>query len=326
MSDAEHIVVFELQSTDKWLDVNASNKHQNWLDVCEKMTLEAENLLGRKINFKLILRKAKKLGKHWNISGGAKIYDFGFFLKKFFVGKVFFKKDPKGEDLYRDKQAVAWQKLLQSVGFIGVYDEGGSILHTDEPTQLVALQVDALKRIKFYKTETFRKSKTPLESKTPVITYKSLEEHLNTLSYPEKRKLASSTKDPKILIALSKDNTLPKYENYSVKNNIIYNPNTPPEAFIILAEDTNEHVRRHVVMNENTPLEALIILAKDPDEYVRGNVAMNQNTPLEILILLSKDPDEYVRDKVAQNPTYIKYLESNKSLSERWNRILKIRD
>ena len=321
MSDAEHIVVFELQSTDKWLDVNASNKHQNWLDVCEKMTLEAENLLGRKINFKLILRKAKKRGEHWNISGGAKIYDFGFFLKKFFVEKVFFKKDPKGEDLYRDKQAVAWQKLLQSVGFIGVYDEGGGILHPSEPIQLVALQVDALKTIKFYETKNFRKSKTP------AIAYKSLEEYLNTLSYLEKFKLALSTKDPKILIALSKDNTLSTYENFYIRKNIAMNQNTPPEAFIILAEDPDPLINQSVAENSNAPSEALIkILEKNPDGGTRASIAYNKNTPLEALITLSKDPDEYVRGTVAQNPTYIKYLESNKSLSERWNRILKIRD
>jgi hypothetical protein len=90
---------------------------------------------------------------------------------------------------------------------------------------------------------------------------------------------------------LSKDNTLSTYENFYIRKNIAMNQNTPPEALTILAGDTNEY-------------------------DVRRYVAMNQNTPLEALILLSKDPDEYVRDTVAQNPTYIKYLESNKDLSK----------
>jgi hypothetical protein len=194
------------------------------------------------------------------------------------------------------------------------------VLHSSEPTQLVALQVDALKTIKFYKTKTFRKSKTPLAN------YKSLKDYLNTLSYSEKLKLALSTKDPKILIELSKDNTLSTDENFYIKKNILRNKNTPLEALIILAEDSDEYIRKDIAINQNTPPEALTILAGDTNEYVRRHVVMNQNTPLEALILLSKDPDEYVRSNVAQHPTYIKYLESNKDLSERWNRILKIRD
>jgi hypothetical protein len=326
VSKAEHIVVFELQRTDKWLDVSSNDKYPNWLDICRQMTENAKKMTGKidqsqNIDFDQILRDAENEARHWDFSDGAKIYDFGFFLKQFFVGKVFFKKDAEGEDLYRDKQAVAWQKFLQSVGFIGVYDEGGSILHTDEPTQLVALQVDALKTIKFYKTKTFRKSKSPLAN------YKSLEEHLNTLSYSEKFKLALSTKDPKILIALSKDNTLSTYENFYIRKNIAMNQNTPPEAFIILAEDPDPLINQSVAENSNAPSEALIkILEKNPDGGTRASIAYNKNTPLEALITLSKDPDEYVRGTVAQNPTYIKYLESNKSLSERWNRILKIRD
>ena len=326
VSKAEHIVVFELQRTDKWLDVNAQDKYPNWLDICRQMTGNAKKMTGKidqiqKIDFDKILTTAEYKGKHWNFSDGAKIYDFGFFLKKFFVGEVFFKWDSDGKEVYRNKQAVAWQKLIQSVGFVGIYDEGESVLHPSEPTQLVALQVDALKTIKFYKTKTFRKSKTPLAN------YKSLEEHLNTLSYSEKFKLASSTKDPKILIELSKDNTLSTDENYSVKNNITYNPNTPPEAFIILAEDPSPLINQSVAENSNAPSEALIkILEKNPDADIRASIAYNPNTPLEALITLSKDIEFFIRFGAQSHPTYIKYLESNKSLAERLNRILIVRE
>jgi hypothetical protein len=126
---------------------------------------------------------------------------------------------------------------------------------------------------------------------------------------------------------LSKDNTLSTYENFYIRKNIAMNQNTPPEAFIILAEDPDPLINQSVAENSNAPSEALIkILEKNPDGGTRASIAYNKNTPLEALITLSKDPDEYVRGTVAQNPTYIKYLESNKSLSERWNRILKIRD
>ena len=307
VSKAEHIVVFELQKTDKWLNINAQDKYPNWLDICRQMTENAKKMSGKidqsqNIDFDQILRDAEYGGKHWNFSDGAKIYDFGFFLKKFFVGEVFFKWDSDGGEVYRNKQAVAWQKLIQSVGFVGIYDEGESVLHPSEPTQLVALQVDALKTIKFYETKNFRKSKTPF------VNSKNLEMYLNALSDSEKSKLASITKDPKILIALSKD--------IYIRRDIAMNQNTPPGVLIILAKDPDEYVRRHVAMNQNTPPEALTILAGDTNEHVKRYVADNSKTPIETLIILAKDPDEYVRRYVAQNPTYIKYLISNKDLSK----------
>jgi hypothetical protein len=169
VSDSEHIVVFELQSTDKWLDVS-SNKYSNWLDICRQMTESAKKMSGKvdqsqNIDFDQLIITAEYRGKHWDLSNGAKIYDFGFFLRKFFTSKSIFKYDSDGDPMYRDKQSVVWQKLLQSAGFVGVYDEGKRVLHENEPTQLVALQVDALKRIKFYVTKTFRKSKIPTVKK-----------------------------------------------------------------------------------------------------------------------------------------------------------------
>jgi hypothetical protein len=421
LSNAEHIVFFELQNTDKWLDVNAQDKYPNWLDICRQMTENAKKMSGKinqsqNIDFDQILRDAENEARHWDLSNGAKIYDFGFFLKKFFVGEVFFKKDAEGEDLYRDKQAVAWQKFLQSVGFIGVYDEGESVLHPSEPTQLVALQVDALKRIKFYETKAFRKSKNTLED------YKSLKDYIKSITSnaqfgkmssnmspgalmllaededlsvrqavamhpktpPEALMILAKDTDlsvklivisnpnitPEALIVLSKDTEenvrndvgmhrktppevlkilatdsspyvkasvasnpktppeglldLAKDENPNIKYHVAHNTNAPPEALMILATDTDEDVLKGVVRNPNTPPEALMILAKNDYTYIRFYAAGHLNTPLEALLILSKDRYLYIREAVAKNPTYIKYLESNKSLSERWNKILKL--
>ena len=455
VSKAEHIVVFELQRTDKWLDVNAQDKYPNWLDICRQMTENAQKMSGKidqsqNIDFDLILSESEDEGKHWNLSDGAKIYDFGYILKHYFFEKVFLKYDSSGEEVYRNKQAVAWQKLLQSVGFIGIYDKGDKVLHSHEPTQLVALQVDALKRIKFYKTETFRKSKTPF------VTSKNFENHLNNLSALKKIELASISKDPKVLIALSKDNShyirdaltrnpntppevlmilvlmilsrdlsqymksavalhpnvtpevlmiLAKDENdtirtsvaansktppellqemskdpkisvrkavasnqntpievleilgnnknesvwvkaslsknpktppkilmifaeeqfESVREYVAENPNTPPEALMILAKDEkdeNSTVRYNVAKNPNTPTEALMILAKDKHKPIRVYIASNQNTPIEVLVILVNDPMPWIRKIVEENPTYKKYIKTNKNLSEQWNRIL----
>ena len=43
-------------------------------------------------------------------------------------------------------------------------------------------------------------------------------------------------------------------------------------------------------------------------------------------MLINKKDQKYVIDAVKYNPAYMKYLESNKNLTELWNRILRIRD
>jgi hypothetical protein len=101
---------------------------------------------------------------------------------------------------------------------------------------------------------------------------------------------------PEILTLLARD------ENYYVRCVVAQNPNTPPEILTILARDEVWSVRWRVALNPNTPPESLTILARDEDYDVRWGVADNPNTPPEILTLLARDKNVSVRRCVAYNP------------------------
>ena len=104
-----------------------------------------------------------------------------------------------------------------------------------------------------------------------------------------------------------------------VNTNIAKNPKTPLEALSRLAKNKSWEVRSIIAQNPNTPPEILSMLADDENSDVKSEVAKNPNTPLDVLIDLERD--DFMFLAVEQNPTYQKYLESQKQLNERWIRL-----
>jgi hypothetical protein len=71
---------------------------------------------------------------------------------------------------------------------------------------------------------------------------------------------------------------LDNLSNYE-KGKLAWNPSTPLELLVSLAEDKNYSVRHQVAQNPNTPPETLARLAEDEEWLVRVYVAINPNTP-----------------------------------------------
>ena len=68
--------------------------------------------------------------------------------------------------------------------------------------------------------------------------------------------------------------------------NLVWDPNTPPEALERLSYDKDSSVRYYVACNPNTPPEALERLSYDKDGDVRYVVAQISNAPQYIKDLL----------------------------------------
>ena len=86
---------------------------------------------------------------------------------------------------------------------------------------------------------------------------------------------------------------------YVVFDALSYNPHTPPEILVMLAQSPT--VRSGVAFNLNTPKETLQHLATDGKESVRYQVARNPNTPIETLQALSQDSDPLVKEEAIKN-------------------------
>ena len=104
-----------------------------------------------------------------------------------------------------------------------------------------------------------------------------------------------------------------------INTNIAKNPKTPLEALFRLAKNKSWEVRSIIAQNPGTPPEILSMLADDESSDVKSEVAKNPNTPLDVLIDLERD--DFMFLAVEKNPTYQKYLESQKQLNERWIRL-----
>jgi 3-methyladenine DNA glycosylase AlkC len=78
-----------------------------------------------------------------------------------------------------------------------------------------------------------------------------------------KRQLAKTTTDPKVLDELSRD------KNCYVRWCVVGNPNISPETLDELSKDEHYYVRYWVARNLNTTPETLDYLSKDQDWPVR---------------------------------------------------------
>jgi len=283
VSDAANFVIFEIRNTEKWLDVGSKTKHKDWKDVCNIMFQYTKNAYNKEILFQDVLDEAQK-GLHWSISNGAKIYDFGHALTKFFP---------------ESKMPSIWQSILLNAGFEGVYDPGQGVLHDSVPAQLVALKLSAIKQINMYDTKVFRKGTTPVENHAKNINREYTKEDIKKMSYEQKYQIIVTNKIARLnnLLLLAKD------KDEKVRNLLAGSDKVTPEIFEILANDSSARVKIRVIMNPKVPKD---IILKLMEEFVGGNIdqkrflARFSKTPVSILEKLENDPD-CERD-LASNP------------------------
>ena len=101
------------------------------------------------------------------------------------------------------------------------------------------------------------------------------------------------------------------------KNNIAYNPNTPPETLDLMANDADLDVLRRVALNPNTSPETLERLANDKYCWIREGVAQNPNTTTETIERLANDKDSDVRFSATNNPNYNKKITVTLTLTQK---------
>lgn len=305
VSKARNFVIFEIKDAKKWLDVGSNIKYKNWKDICNVMLQHANSTFNKDILFEDVLDEAKK-GLHWSISNGAKIYDFGYALTKFFP---------------ENKMSSIWQSILLNAGFEGVYDPGMSVLHKDEPTQLVALKLSAIKQVNMYDTKTFRKSSRPLRDDTYNTSIKLTLSELNSMTYEQKYNIIRSPSGK--LANLSNLLILVKDKNMEVRNLIAWTENMYPEILEKLANDEHIDVKKAVMFNANTPKNLMLKLM---EEFVNGNdnqknvIARFRKTPTEILKKLENDP-LYARALATNTNVSTEFLIKSSKSENQWLRV-----
>ena len=283
VSDAANFVIFEIKNTEKWLDVGSKTKHKDWKDICNVMIQYTNSAYNKDVLFQDVLNEAKK-GLHWSISSGAKIYDFGYALTKFFP---------------ESKMSSIWQSILLNAGFEGVYDPGKGVLHESEPAQLVALKLSAIKQINMYDTNAFRKGTTPVEVHSKNINREYTKEEIKKMSYKEKYQIIVNNKNTKLsnLLLFARD------KDIEVRNILAGSDKATTEIFEILANDPSPRIKIVVVMNPKVPKD---IMLKLMEEFVGGNLDQKRflagfsKTPANILKKLENDPD--CEGALASNP------------------------
>ena len=125
--------------------------------------------------------------------------------------------------------------------------------------------------------------------------------------------LDSKNASPEIFEELAED------EDWSVRQEVAWNPNTSVEILMQLAKDEEWCVRYGVAMNLNTPVEVILKLAEDEDVEVRMGVAKNPNTPIEVLMKLAEDEYLSIKQGVIRNPNTPVEILSKLTADEDWH-------
>lgn len=164
--DLEYVSLVKLKDTFKWLNVQSNDikyrSHLNarylkmlsksideivssspgWRERAERLLdLNGKEDFSDESNEDLLYSISKTNGKHWDLGDGAKIFDYTYFASRF-------AKNP----------AVTWSKILNNLGFHGIYDDGHSVIHVNEPSQLVSFRREYVKVIGTYRTQDLRNS------------------------------------------------------------------------------------------------------------------------------------------------------------------------
>jgi hypothetical protein len=279
--DLEYVSLVKLKDTFKWLNVQSRDvKYRSHLSkLYWKMIAKSideivssspgwrkrtEYLLdpSRKEDFSdksnedLLHSLSKTKGKHWDMGDGARIFDYTYFASRF-----------------AKKPAVTWSKILSDFGFHGIYDDGNSVIHENEPSQLVAFRREYVEVIGTYRTQDLRKSS---KEKNEELS----DEAISRLIWRE-------TSQQKFL------NLYKKFKDVAGETTLYafaYNPLTTQEMLEELSNSKSSYALQGVASNPEASGALLEKLASSEYAEVRLAVARNMSAPYEVLEYLSHDP------------------------------------
>jgi hypothetical protein len=309
----DNFVIFEIKDVKRWLNVSARGKHENWKEVCKTMLADANKRLGEssKLSFEEALSSAKK-GIHWSVSNGAKIWDFGYFLAGLFP---------------ESQRAAVWQYMLLAAGFDGAYDGGKSVMHENEPAQLAAWKLSAIRQVGIYDTKTFRRGFIPLKDDTRNPNFRYTLSQVMEMDTSQKTGILFNNPETLTADVLA---YLAKERDTNIRKLVALQPNTPTEVLAKLGSDKSMEVKKNVFGNKNcpkdvfqkivgellngdewekrwlaemrrTPIEALEKLIDEGDKWIRVSAARNPALPPRIALKLAKDSDDHVRSVISYN-------------------------
>lgn len=300
--DLEYVSLVKLKDTFRWLNLQSndmkyrSHLSARYLKMITKSIDEivssspgwrkrAEYLLdpSRKEDFSdesnedLLFSISKTKGKHWYMGDGARIFDYTYFASRF-----------------AKKPAVTWSKILNDLGFHGIYDDGNSVIHENEPSQLVSFRREYVEVIGTYRTQDLRKSSKEKNEK-------SSDEAISRLIFKEKSQqrfldLYKRFKDVAGSLTL-----------YAFASSRL----TTPEMLEELSNSKSSYVIHGVASNPTSSETLLKKLASSEHLEVRLAVARNMSTSIEVLEDLSHDSIFQVRDEALYS------LEKHKEFSQK---------
>ena len=290
VNEAKYVSLVKLKKPSRWLDVTReSNEYQNVLDLIlenvyvfltdewRQKTIKdhsggnkkTQNELKNRSNKELLDWVVNNFGKNQlshsdNIA--SKIFDYTYFASRYL-------KNPQ----------ATWSRILTEAGVHGIYDDGGGVIHPNEPSQLVSFRKEYVEVIGTYETSSIRRSTKEISDKIPdnVIISKI---------YSEK-----SIEKLKKLYSLYKNS-----ENTLLLQQFATNKATPSEILEELSYASNPFLAAEVAKNRKTSKEALDRLASHKHEMVRRSVVSNPKTSKETLEKLKSDQSWEVSAKAAQ--------------------------
>lgn len=283
VSDAKYVSLVKLKKPSKWLDVTReSNEYQSVLDLIlenvytfltdewRQKTIKdhsPSNARKQKIthdqhedhsNKEVLDWVVKFFGKNQlshsnNIA--SKIFDYAYFASRY-------SKNPQ----------ATWSRILTEAGIHGIYDDGGGVIHANEPSQLVAFRREYVEVIGTYETSSIIKSTQEISDKIPDrILYSKI---FNEKSVEKLKKLYDLYKNS---------------ENTLLLQQFATNKATPTEILEELSYASNMFLAAQVAKNRKTSKEALDRLVSHKHEMVRFAVLNNPKTSKETLKKLESD-------------------------------------
>jgi hypothetical protein len=220
--------------------------------------------------------------------------------------------------------------MLLAAGFDGAYDGGKSVMHENEPSQLAAWKLSAIRQVGIYDTKTFRRGFIPLkdDSRNPNFRYTLSQ----VMEMDIKQKTGILFNNPETLTAdvLA---YLAKERDTNIRKLVARQPNTPTEILAKLGSDKSMQVKQVVFGNENcpkdvfqkivgellngdesekrwlaemrrTPIEALEKLIGEGDKWIRLSAAKNSALPPRLVLKLANDSDEKVRNTISYSLSF----------------------
>lgn len=185
------------------------------------------------------------------------------------------------------KSPYQWTKLLEKMGYVGIYDPGFGAIHTNEPTQVVVFGPQYFEIVEVFRPKMDIKNQPKKALK--LIQTGDLNTQLNIAS--------EIGLPPEILQALAAS------PHPQVRNAVAKKHNLPQDILIKLANDNSIDVLESVAENSSTPSEALMILLQNGvDKNLKALVAFHLNATSDILDFLSTDESYSVRRAVTENP------------------------